>query len=524
MASACLPTRQNPGGNCLNRLKPALALLLLAPLTASLLFRIAANNATAADLAALDEAAGAAVHVLPPVTDSDGRWGLNHTYSIQQLHELTRDAGASWNRWEVRWGDIEPTQHDFHYGTVDGMVSESLRNSLSIEAILISMPDWATDPQTQLPKGLYLPWDSPQNLWGAWVKQTVARYKNRIKYFEAWNEPDNSDTFWPGTTADYYQLLKVTYQAVKSVDPSNQVLMGGLSYWSNQSFLDDLLALMMADPTAPAHNYYFDILPWHQYSRPSDLYDRITQSRQKLSQTIGPKPIWVNEANVSAWDESAVHNDQPYPFSATMQEQASYQIQAAAYAIAAGADKIFIYRLQDTDWPEAFGLLRLDRTLRPAYVAYQVATHNLSFIDSATLLHLQNVEEVAMRRAADRITVLWNRTPNRLVASIGARALTATLVDQTGATSTVRASGGAYQIDLSPATDNNGDDANDYIIGGLPFIMLESPGSQQVAEETDAMLGFSGVWNLVTIPGASGGSVRRTASAGLGMAVDFGGA
>ncbi|MEA2638765.1 MAG: hypothetical protein QOF51_159, partial [Chloroflexota bacterium] len=340
---------------------------------------------------------------------------------------------------------------------------------------------------------------------------------------EAWNEPDLAEVFWPGSTADYYQLLKVTYLNLKYVDPTNQVLLAGLEYWNNMPFLDDLLKLMMADPTAPGNNYYFDVLPWHQYSRPSDVYDRVLQSRQKLAQTIGVKPIWVNEAGVSAWDESPQYNFQPYQWAATLQEQASYVIEAGAYAIAAGADKFFFYRLQDTAWPEALGLVRLDRTLRPSYVAYQVASHNLSFIDSATLQHMQNVEAIAMRRGTDRVTVVWNRTPNRLVAAIGARATTATVTDQTGATRTVRATGGAFQLDLGPATANNGVDATDYFIGGPPLILLESPAAQQTAEETNPVLSYGGSWDVLSTPGASGGAVRRAAVPGLGVAVDFDG-
>ena len=41
----------------------------------------------------------------------------------------------------------------------------------------------------------------------------------------------------------YYQLLKVAYLNIKAVDRSNQVIMAGLAYWFNPSFLDELLKL-----------------------------------------------------------------------------------------------------------------------------------------------------------------------------------------------------------------------------------------------------------------------------------------
>ena len=121
--------------------------------------------------------------------------------------------------------------------------------------------------------------------------------------------------------------------------------------------------------------------------------------------------------------------------------------------MAGGADKISIYRLQDTDWPEAYGLLRRDGTTRPAYVAYQVAAQYLSRISSANVARQGDVEQVIMRRPGERVSVVWNRTPKALKASIGAMSPSATLVSQTGATTAIRTEGGQFKVDLPPAAN-----------------------------------------------------------------------
>ena len=55
-------------------------------------------------------------------------------------------------------------------------------------------------------------------------------FKGRVRYWEIWNEPDQ-DIYWSpqdGMTA-YSELLRKVYPALKKVDPTCRVLLGGLS-------------------------------------------------------------------------------------------------------------------------------------------------------------------------------------------------------------------------------------------------------------------------------------------------------
>ena len=68
----------------------------------------------------------------------------------------------------------------------------------------------------------YMPQLEP---WLAYVRAGVARYKGRIHTWEVWNEPNIG--FWLSSNEDYVRLLKATYTAIKSVDPTARVTMGG---------------------------------------------------------------------------------------------------------------------------------------------------------------------------------------------------------------------------------------------------------------------------------------------------------
>ncbi|MBI4213240.1 MAG: hypothetical protein HY534_02945 [Chloroflexi bacterium] len=409
---------------------------------------------------------------LPPVLDGDGRWGFNHIYPDTNSQQLARNAGAKWNRWEFRWDEIQPSAGSFDWTLADAVVDASLSHGTSVQAILISVPAWARDSRF-LPVGLYLPWNDPGNLWARFVQTIAARYRGKIDHWEAWNEPDDTQIFWPGTIADYYQLLKVTYLSVKSIDPSDQVLIGGLTYWHDPGFLDEVLRLIGNDASSRSNNSYFDALVWHIYSRPTDILDRVSWSQARLNATVGPRPIWINETNVPAWNESQFNNFQPYQWAATTTEQASYVIQSFAYSVASGISRVFVYRFQDVGETQAWGVVRADGTLRPAYVAYQVAVRYLSHPTSVALAGQGGVEQVVVRRPGERVTVLWNRTPAPLSARVPASSASATLVDQSGAERTVLPSAGGYDLTLARATANNGNDASDYIIGGPPLLLVE---------------------------------------------------
>src|SRR3712207_4803510 len=92
------------------------------------------------------------------------------------------------------------------------------------------------------------------------------------------------------------------------------------------------------------------------------------------------KPIWINETNVAPWDDPT--NPMPRSdFRATLDEQASYVIQAFAYGLAAGAEHISVYPFSDGNAPpgqELMGMVRGDGSTRPAYQALQTVTRYMS--------------------------------------------------------------------------------------------------------------------------------------------------
>ena len=258
---------------------------------------------------------------LPPVRDGDGRFGLCFIEPEEPWLSLAYDAGARVNRWQINWRDIEHEEGNFYYGWYDPQIRAMREKGFEISAILTYPPDWATEKGSVVPRNLYLPYDDPANYWGRFVRKVVERYRGQIASWEIWNEPD-LEIYWDGTAKDYYQLLKVAYQAAKAADPTCRVAMGGMSHWEDPRFFERVVRLAVHDPEAPAHNYFFDAVAWHWYSRPSLLYDKALWCRQVLAKYGLTKPIWVNETNVPLWGEWPGPETRQ-PDHATLDEQAS---------------------------------------------------------------------------------------------------------------------------------------------------------------------------------------------------------
>ncbi|HIE38752.1 MAG TPA: hypothetical protein EYH30_07230 [Anaerolineales bacterium] len=472
-------------------------------------------------------AAGPAdVTPLPPVQNPDGRAGTCYSFYYdppegpdRPFIPLAREAGSRWDRFDFSWPTIEPTNDNWNFGPHDDLVDDLQDGGIeNIVGILLWTPDWvatggttalslprfdrrspgwyapvprtgvarqAASAQSSPPQGLYLPWDHPDNYWGNYVNTVVSHFGDRVKYWEMWNEPE-WEYFWTGTSADYAQLLKVGYLATKAACPDCTVLFGGLHYWANPAFYRWVLNTLNDDPDAPANNYFFDVMSVHLYSRSSNAYDVVNTIRSGMLEFVPEHPIWLTETGVPVWDDDLVDPDPTkYDYAATQEEAAAYVIQSYAEAWASGVERYFFFRTHDADMSEYFGLIRNDRSLRPAYVAFQVAT---TYLVSPTMTTRVDDPDGTRRVTLwgtpwGKLSVLWNRTPTTATFGYPAILPTATLVDRWGVTQTISATAGVYTLTLPGATanlvddpddPNDSDDPDDYIIGGEPYLVIEA--------------------------------------------------
>ncbi|MDP2728199.1 MAG: hypothetical protein Q8P59_11735, partial [Dehalococcoidia bacterium] len=327
----------------------------------------------------------------------------------QPRYDQAKASGAAFTRWPMYWHLIETTRDSFDYSSQDQVADLDIRNGLEVDAILMGTPSWGGVTTSELkppvpfgvgphfpdqpaagpsrsgagaafmagsagavPLGLldppFLPSGSinPENRWANYVYKTVKRYMpggelaqqkgwpqgKGIRYWEMWNEPDfawaSGQVFWDGTAVDYFHLLKVGYLAAKAADPQSTVAMGGLQYWSDQSFFTKVLDQIMGDPNARATNYFFDVVPFHLYINPYNILNVGQWANSEMSKRGFGKSVWVNETNLPVYDDPNTRDGVFCPgWQGTQDEQASFVIQASALAMAASVDKVFLFQLYD---------------------------------------------------------------------------------------------------------------------------------------------------------------------------------
>ena len=452
---------------------------------------------------------------LPAVETDDGRFGM--VQGIVQP-DLAWQAGARWDRIIFPWSLIQrdgPNSWTQLYFT-DEAIRAQARRGVTMAGILIYTPQWASpwpekgrpvDP----PRGLELKYDHPDNTFGQFVRKVVDRHKGVVDHWIVWNEPDMYTpglryTF-DGSFEQYAQLLKVAYLNAKEVNPKSKIILGGFAYWWDKAhnrppFLGPLLEVIGRDPDRQRNNHYFDIVSVHTYTAPLNSWAEPMVMRDILSLRNMKKPIWIGESNVIPHDD--VDNRLGAgQFRASLDEQASYIIQAMAMAVAADVERYAVYKATDEkaeNDTELWGLIRNNGTTKPGYVAFQVAARHFANVRSARFswagadkptrqqyqevitsnddrtqfIWPSQVAQITMERGDQRTTVAWNTSPEAVTHRVPAASKQATLIRKDGKTQKIEAQNGFYTLNLTPTTHNaDPRDPSIYLIGGEPLIVEE---------------------------------------------------
>ncbi|RMG73996.1 MAG: hypothetical protein D6711_09815 [Chloroflexi bacterium] len=416
--------------------------------------------------------------------------------------DLTCALGVGWERLIFDWSAHQPNNPDEFVGFLnipDEWIIAAHNCNREIVAVVKNVPAWATDglPGAGVPRGLYLPVDDPQNLWANFMRMAAAYYAPRgINRFIILNEPDiEAGTYgfeFEGNLEDYFMMVKVAYLAAKQGNPAAQIHLAGTTYWHDVNsgerlYTDRLLERITHDPQAATHNYYFDALSLHIYFRTDTVYDIVTVYRNLLDQYgFRDKAIWVTETNASPNLDPNWQVDRPQ-FQITLQQQASFIIQSAVQALAAGAERIAVYKLYDQFLPpgaESFGILNpADSTPRPAFYSWQTVTRHLTHIATAHLGRNDRVTVVQITHTDARQTlVMWSRTEQTTTVEVTATADKAYLIDQYGNLSIIRPDNGVYLLTLPGA--NCEPPPEGCVVGGAVSLLVQPNAQTTITEIT----------------------------------------
>lgn len=285
---------------------------------------------------------------LPAFANESGNFGfLSEGIGISP--KAAKTLGIEWLRphpGTAVWNNVEPESGNFYWDELDDIVKNAQKKDLQLLITIWPYADW--DQETCHKNGkeaagfeyeLPLLRDVPCNF-GAYqnfLAKLVERYdddglddmaglKYKIKYWEVLNEPEfNSGglVFFQGTADEYYQILKVSHEAIKSADKNSKVVLAGMAGTGSES--QDFWAKVFNKDI----KNYFDIGNIHSITSSSTSLN--TRYYQKiLAENKINKPYWLTEVQI------------------TGETQASDLVKGYVHAFKAGTKKIF-YTIYQTD-------------------------------------------------------------------------------------------------------------------------------------------------------------------------------
>jgi len=347
--------------------------------------------------------------------------------------------GAGTIRDDATWAMIEQSQGSYTFNNFDPYMQVLQQNTLD--------PLLTLDYNNRFYDNNQTPYNSAGfSAFANYAKALVLHYGPQLKAVEVYNEYNG--TFSTGPCARqpscYAQLLRYTYQAIKSVRPDVTVVGGAALYadlpWFNELFENGGLSYMDAVSVHPYAPFYF-------FSPEAQGLEGQMQSLQSLIKQYNhgqAKPIWITEIG---WPSSYMDMSES--------RQADYLVRGMVLSLAAGVQKIFWYDfLNDgnttSQMEQNFGLLREPDTAgyytpKPAYVAYAVLARELaarSFIGSETV-----APGIYAMRYSNNLRILWSTPFGQNVALSTNSPVTA--VSMTGKTWTLVPSGGRIVLNLS---------------------------------------------------------------------------
>ncbi len=177
---------------------------------------------------------------------------------------LVRDGGFTWVKQWFAWRDIEGSgKGQYDWAAADRIVDGAEEFGLKLIARVDHEPDWAGPPP------------GSNSHFVDFLTAMATRYRGRIQAYQVWNEP-NLAREWgnkPPNAAEYTQMLKLAYQAIKKADPNALVISAGMApttEHSQRAVPDTKFIQSMYDNGAKP---YFDLLGAHGagYKAPPEM-------------------------------------------------------------------------------------------------------------------------------------------------------------------------------------------------------------------------------------------------------------
>jgi len=245
--------------------------------------------------------------VVEPYGHDDSPFGLNHPATTDAQVKLLAKAGIRWVRnWATNWEWVEPVRGQISWDEQDEQMKYLSTAGVKTLAVFPNpSTNWASTAPSSVQQTLwyrmaYMPAES--QLLFDFIEKAVSRYQGSCTYWEFLNEPLWVPDFCLPKSqgykvADYMNLLKGAYTAIKAANPNARVV-AGLATEPEDLLGDEFIA--------EGGLKYCDIFNLHPYGRrtlPEVFIERMERTQKAMEASGKRKPIWATETSYYAVDD-----------------------------------------------------------------------------------------------------------------------------------------------------------------------------------------------------------------------------
>lgn len=323
--------------------------------------------------------------------------------TLDKRLKRAKEIGVRSMRVDLWWGVVEPEKGRFAWELPDRVIDEIVKAGLEPFPIFCYASAWSGDvsPDT----------DAERELFGRYVHETVKRYKDRVRVWEVWNEP-NITPFWsPRPDAElYFELLKVAYTQAKAADPTC-VIVGLCTAGPDYPFIEKVYQ--------QGGSAYLDALSFHHYDDRRDeavLEEEIREIRRIMQRWgDGHKPLLITELGLLTGVDPIGMKPMSH------EDQASWIMKKHLVSIASGVSSLYYFCMADWKLGKKsegqWGLMLADMTPKRSETVYRAMTARLGkaeFLGRAYRLEADSkrhgdAEVLFFQNADELLAIAWVR-------------------------------------------------------------------------------------------------------------------
>ena len=356
---------------------------------------------------------------------------------------LMKEAGVGWRRANLKWSSYTKNK-----AYLDKAILEANKQHINL-LVLIIMGDYSVMPEQGVKSKRFR--RTIQDF-EKFVAEVSERYDGDsikdapgspvVTHWQIENEETGPAWFWkrkkfsklPGPAAQYIEVLKAAYRAIKANQTQANVVLGGLGGYDRKNYLEGILK---ADG-----GKYFDILDFHIYQDFSTFWrivkveKRVSHFQNMLKKYGLSKPIWTTEMTASQQDFRK-------KIAQVDRERILAELVVKRYVVlfSEGVEKAF-WKYFDTPKVPG-GLLNADLSTRLAFKAYGVMTRKIGGFSGIEDISKGDLRVFKFRFDKKEVCVVWAEQKQTADLGLG----TAQVTDILGKTTVVN---GPFLVDQSP--------------------------------------------------------------------------